>query len=134
MKHDPFFPSPRSEVERLFDLWIRAAWGGQPAQPGWAPPVDIVESAQAYRLEMDLPGVRSEDLSITAEEGVLRVEGTRHRPPRPSGAHPLLVERATGHFVRTFRLPRDADPEAIRARLRDGVLTVEIPRTRTERR
>lgn len=128
MKRDPFFPSPRHEIDRLFDALIHTAWGGRQPRSGWNPAVDVTETPDQYRLEMDLPGVRSDDFSITAERGLLRIEGVREPSRLEASGHRHMAERPVGRFVRTFELPSDADADAIRARLVDGVLTVTIPR------
>ncbi len=126
MRRDPFWISCRTEIDRLFDTLVHAAWGTGPSLGGWNPPVDVVEETDRYRVEMDLPGLSSSDLSITAEGGVLRISGTRERTRRGPMERPHVTERPVGRFVRTFRLPSDADPDRIRARLRDGVLVIEV--------
>ena len=125
MRSDLFWLSCRHEIDRLFDAMVHAAWGGCPSA-AWTPPADVVEEPDRYRLEIDLPGVRSEDLSITAEGGTLRIEGRRHRIRRHPAERDHLSERPEGRFMRSFRLPANADATRIRARLRDGVLVVEI--------
>jgi HSP20 family protein len=63
----------------------------------------------------------------------LRIEGSRERVRRSGSERHHLVERICGHFVRTIRLPVDADVHRMRVRLEQGVLTVEIPRARGRR-
>jgi HSP20 family protein len=94
------------------------------------PPADVSEEPGRYRIEVDLPGVSDDNLSIVAEGRTLRVEGVREKVRQSSSERHHMMERSTGRFVRTFHLPDDADPEAIRARLDQGVLTIEIPRER----
>ncbi|NOY44427.1 MAG: Hsp20/alpha crystallin family protein [Deltaproteobacteria bacterium] len=126
MTRELFWISCRHEIDRLFDTLVHTAWGGRPSGPAWIPPVDVTEEADRYRIEVDLPGVRVADLDITAEAGTLRIEGTRALGEPGSGAVRHLAERPAGSFRRTFRLPADADPGTVQARLRDGVLVVEI--------
>jgi len=128
MPKDPMFPSLRYEVDRLFDNLVHTAWGSTRQESCWRPACDISEEPDRYRVELDLPGVRSADVSITAEGRNLRIEGTRQRVRRSAAEHPHLVERMSGRFLRTFQLPPDADAQGIHAGLDDGVLTVEIPR------
>ena len=129
MTRESLFPSLRHEVDRIFDTLVHGAWGSPPERAAWRPAVDLFEEADRYRVEVDLPGVRASDLSITAEGATLRVEGVR--PPSGSGAQSRchVAERPCGRFARTFRLPEDADRAGIRVRLQEGVLTVEVPRT-----
>ncbi|MBI5017439.1 MAG: Hsp20/alpha crystallin family protein [Deltaproteobacteria bacterium] len=128
MSRDPMIPSLRHEVDRLFDSLIHVAWGTGPGERCWMPSADVVEDAEGYRLEMDLPGVRFSGISIAATGRILRIEGRRERVQRTGAERPHLLERPCGRFVRTFQLPGDADPAGIHASLSEGVLTVEIPR------
>jgi HSP20 family protein len=131
MPREPLFPSLRSEVDRLFDSLVHTAWGSAPQGSCWRPACDVSEEPDRYRIEMDLPGVRSGAVSITAEGRTLRIEGTRERGRRGGVDRTHLLERVTGRFLRTFHLPPDADAEGIQARLNEGVLTVEVPRRET---
>jgi len=128
MPREPLFPSLRHEVDRLFDSMVHTAWGSTRQQSCWRPACDVSEEPDQYRLEVDLPGVRTADVSITAEGRTLRIEGVRERTQRGVAGRPHLVERMSGRFLRTFQMPPDADAEGIQARLNEGVLTVEVPR------
>jgi HSP20 family protein len=90
--------------------------------------VDITQDPDLYRVELDLPGVHRDDVSVTAHGGLLRIEGHRRRPERATHTRVLLSELRFGRFARSLRLPTDADADAIRARFVDGMLAVEIPR------
>lgn len=128
-----YFPTPRYEIDRLFDTLVHTAWGRSSSGACSCPPTDITELEDRYLVVMDLPGVRNADLSIVAERRTLRIEGMRQDPWRDRDRRLHLRERVHGRFARSFRLPDDADPEQIRARLSEGVLTVEIPRTERRR-
>jgi len=128
MPRAPVFPSLRYEVDRLFDSLVHSAWGSARKASCWTPSCDVEEEPDRYRIEVDLPGVRSADVSITAEGRTLRIEGVRERGPRSAAGRPHLVERPAGPFLRTFQLPPDADVAGIHAGLNEGVLTVEVPR------
>ncbi|MDW7709717.1 MAG: Hsp20/alpha crystallin family protein [Deferrisomatales bacterium] len=135
MSREPFLPSFRHEIDRLFDTLVHTAWGGCREATPWKPACDVVEAPDRYAIELDLPGVRTADLSITAEGRTLRVEGVRQKARRRDTEYHHVMERTCGRFVRTFQLPADADPGGIHARLEEGVLTLEIPRreNRSER-
>ncbi len=100
----------------------------------WAPAADVFETASGYVLEIDLPGLRREDVMVQVERGELVVRG--EKPPstagRPETFHRL--ERLEGPFARSFRLPQAVDPEGITAELADGVLRVTLPKPRPGRR
>ena len=64
----------RREIDRLFEDTFRR---GQPGRSEWAPAVDIRETAQELTFAVELPGVKLEDVSVTALDGVLTIEGER---------------------------------------------------------
>ncbi len=94
--------------------------------PGWTPPVDLYETAGAFVLTAELPGLNRSDIEIHAEESriVIRGERTGHVPCEQYHR----VERGHGRFSRAFVLPEPIDIEAVTADLKDGVLTVMIPK------
>jgi HSP20 family protein len=93
---------------------------------GWTPPVDLLETTEAYLVVAELAGVSREDLSISMhDDGRLTVSGVlRER----QGQEYHRVERGHGTFSRTFHLPVTVDADRITADLRDGVLTVTCPK------
>jgi len=97
------------------------------AQPGWAPPVDFVETADGYALTVEVPGLRRDDIQLHVHEGRLILEG--RRPGRATGHEQYhRIERGRGTFGRTFQLPHGVDADRVTADLRDGVLTIHLPR------
>lgn len=99
-----------------------------PGPSGWAPPVDLHETNDAYVVTAEVPGVTREDVEIRFHDGRLTVAGTRHeRAVTCEQYH--RVERGHGTFSRTFQLPLAVDVDAIDADLKDGVLTVTVPKT-----
>jgi HSP20 family protein len=101
---------------------------------GWVPVADVLETADAYLVEFELPGVGPEDFTVHAHGADIVVRGER-RPPsgsRPEAFH--RVERRHGPFARSFRLPEDVDASAITAHLADGILQLNVPKARTSTR
>lgn len=94
---------------------------------GWTPPVDIVETAEAFILTAELPGLRREDLDIRFHDGQLTLQGTRPAIDMPCERY-HRVERGHGAFFRRFALPTTVHAEGIVADLKDGVLTVTVPK------
>jgi len=94
----------------------------------WAPVVDIKEETDRFVLHADLPGVEREAIDITMEDGVLSIRGERKLEEAGENGQYKRVERAHGTFYRRFSLPDTADPEAISARCKNGVLEVVIPK------
>ena len=87
---------------------------------------DLLESDAAYRLVLDLPGVRSDGLSVTATDRALTIEGRREKSV-PEGFEYHTDDRSL-LLEATIPMPPDADPAAASASLEAGVLTIDVPR------
>jgi HSP20 family protein len=97
-----------------------------PGPAGWSPPVDLLETTDAYLVMAELPGVIRDDLTISMhDDGRLTIAGVRRER---SGEEYHRVERGHGNFSRTFHLPIPVDADRITADLHDGVLTVSCPK------
>jgi HSP20 family protein len=98
--------------------------------PGWTPPVDLYETPDEFVLTAELPGLSRDQIELHAEESRIIIRGAR--VSGPAGDIPCeqyhRVERGHGRFSRAFALPETIDVEAIAAELKDGVLTVTIPK------
>lgn len=97
------------------------------AAHAWQPSVDIVEQEADYLLSMDIPGVDPQTVAIETDKGVLSISGER-RTACADAARYSLNERGQGRFQRQFRLPENADIDAIKADSEHGVLQVTIPK------
>ncbi len=95
--------------------------------PGWAPPVDLYETADRYLISVELPGLAKSDFEISVQEGKVIIKGVR--PPQTGANNEFhRVERGRGPFLRSFALPQPIDDSHISADLRDGVLSVTVPK------
>lgn len=94
----------------------------------WAPAVDINETDTQFVIHADLPGVKAEDIEVTASDGVLTLKGERNSHKEETQDHYKRVERFSGRFLRRFTLPDNADLDHIAARTKDGVLNLTIPK------
>ena len=128
--NDPVsFPMRLShEVERLFDEMIHRPWGFSRETRGWNPSVDLYETADAFVVEADLPGVRKEDVTVQVENGDLVLQGWRSLEKSHSDGRYHTMERSSGHFTRQMKLPESVEKDAIQAEFRDGVLRVILPK------
>lgn len=108
----------------------RGPGGVAPGGPGGVrePLADVVETAAAYVVEVELPGVRREDIGLEVAGRELVVFGTARQERDAEGGVYLVMERAHGAFGRRFLLPRDVDPGAVSAVFEAGLLTVTVPR------
>ena len=94
----------------------------------FTPAVNTREDEKAYYIEVDLPGVKKEDIDVTTEDNVLTISGERKVREEVKEEEYYKVESRYGKFSRSFTLPEDADVEKIEAHAEDGVLEVVIPK------
>jgi HSP20 family protein len=94
----------------------------------WAPAVDIKEQANSFVIHADLPGVKTDDIDVTAEHGVLTIKGERDSTKEEEKGDYRRIERFSGSFMRRFTLPDSADLEHIKAVTKDGVLELTVPK------
>lgn len=90
--------------------------------------MDLVEQDGEYVLRADLPGVSESDVKVEVQDGLLTVSGARRSEHEESHEGYRRVERASGSFSRSLRLPEGVDPQAIEASFDNGVLEVKIPK------
>jgi HSP20 family protein len=93
----------------------------------WQPDVDVYETEDAVVVRAELAGVRREDLRVTVDGDLLRIQGVREvGGGRAVRLHQMEI--ATGPFERRLRMPGDVDRNRVTARLEDGLLTVTLAR------
>lgn len=119
------FPTLRREVDRLFESLLPTR-SEHPAPAPWTPAADLIETEDAYILNMDVPGIDPENIEITFEDGVLKVNGERSFESTESNKHFHRIERHYGSFFRSFRFGNNANPESVEAGFADGVLTIHL--------
>ena len=126
------FPAPafslRREIDRLFDDAFGGA-GGRGGAMNWAPAVDVREDDKSLTFEFELPGLRPEQVEITADNGVLTVRGEKQSQRSENEGRHHIIERSYGSFSRSFQLPQGMDDENIEAQFENGVLTVHVPKS-----
>jgi len=96
--------------------------------PAWAPAVDISERKDAYLVAVELPGVETDDLEITFEDGLMTIQGERHLVHDSSEEKLHRIERRYGTFRRSITLPSHVKADAIEASVQDGVLQILVPK------
>ena len=94
-------------------------------RPVYVPPVDIIETADALELYVDMPGVTRDGVEVTLEQRVLSIRG-RAAIVVPEGLAPLHIEYQPGDYERAFTLSDAVDPAGIEARVRGGVLHLKL--------
>jgi HSP20 family protein len=94
----------------------------------FAPMVNTREDDAAYYVEVDLPGVKKEDIHVDVNKESLTISGERKYSEEVKEENYYKVESFFGKFQRTFTLPEHVDTEAIKAKCDNGVLQVAIPK------
>ncbi len=97
----------------------------------WAPSVDIRETDDALLVQAELPGIDKKDVRLEVKDGVLTLSGERHYEKTVENENVHRVERAYGKFSRSFSLPNNVDTDAVEASMKDGVLSVRLPKAET---
>jgi HSP20 family protein len=90
------------------------------------PPVDIYETADALTLVADVPGVHADDIETDLKDSLLTI--TARVRSHDEKWKPLYEEYGVGHYMRHFRLGQQIDQAKISAELKDGVLTLTLPK------
>lgn len=98
----------------------------------FAPASEAASDEAAYRIDLELPGVRMEDIDISVTDNVLAVKGEKKSMREETRRDVYFCERQYGAFQRSFRLPPDANVSGVDAHLQDGLLSITIPRKTPE--
>lgn len=93
------------------------------------PSFDVKETAEAYILTADMPGIRKGDLDIQLAGNRLSISGRREAEPVREDERFYSQERSFGTFNRTFSLPEEVQASQVAADLRDGVLHLTVPKS-----
>ena len=119
--------NPIHEMDELFHNRLASVLGGEGLQSvAWSPVVDIEESAEAYTIRAELPGLSKEKVKVTVENGVLTLSGERDLERRVETKTFHRVERSHGSFSRSFTLPEDVDSASVMANFKDGLLEIQV--------
>ena len=135
--------SLNSVFDRMLSLSRALEQGGDSFAPPsatrgqfWMPPLDVYETESAFVVEADLPGVHPENVEINFEQNTLTLRGTRaptFQAPERGELRAYSLERTTGAFARSVRLPEYVDGNQIEATYANGVLTVTVPKAQSAR-
>jgi HSP20 family protein len=142
------FESLRQEMERMFEDF-RADFGGSPFRRGrlslepffkreWgrglSPAVDIVDKDNAYEVTAELPGMSEKDIEVKVAGGMLTIKGEKSEEKEEKKKDVYVSERRYGSFQRSFSVPEDVDADKLEASVKNGVLTVTMPKSAEAKR
>ena len=118
-----------SRINDLFDESVGRARTLPSATAGaWLPPVDILESKEAYLIRAELPGMKKEDFHLEVNDGTLTLSGERKPEGLSNDVECHRTERVHGRFSRSFYLPQTVKQDGIKATYREGILEIHVPK------
>jgi HSP20 family protein len=115
-----------TRVNRLLGA---SRWDGELAD--WIPASSVSEDEKQYRIRLELPDVKKEDVHVKMESGTLVIEGERKEEKEEKGLKFHRREMNYGKFVRRFVLPEEVDEASVQANFRDGMLNLVLAKTKT---
>ena len=127
--------NPWRELEDGFTQYAKAGAGPRAGDHeairggDWAPRVDIAETDKEFVIKAEIPEVQKEDVKVTVDKGVLAIRGERKQEKEEKDKKFHRIERHYGSFVRSFTLPENVEEKGIKATFRDGMLTLQLPKT-----
>lgn len=132
----------RREVDQLFENFLSGGWRfpfgrssaldpGWPRPEGWqvAPAMDMAEKQDCYEITAELPGLDENNVEIRLSNGNLTIRGEKNEEREEGDKEYHISERRYGAFQRMFRVPEGVDADRIDARVKNGVLTVTLPKS-----
>ncbi len=121
--------SIHNDMNRLFDHWSRPArYRAEGENLDWMPVVDILEANGHVEIRAEMPGLSEQDVQVSVTDDVLTLKGEKTQKNEQDDQKYHRVERSYGRFQRSFTLPANLNPESIKAKFTNGVLTVSIPK------
>ena len=118
MRWDPF-------REMAPTSWLGPAWN---TEPTFSPAFDVKETKESFLFKADLPGLKDKDVDVKLTGNRLTISGKRESDHEDQTDTYYAYERTYGSFMRAFTLPDGIDHDHVQASLKEGVLTVAVPK------
>lgn len=123
-----------TEIDRMFDDFLKGSgipdfgFGRWPTESAafLKPKLDISETDEQYKIEVEVPGVTEKDIKVDLEGDTLTIRGEKRQESKTEKDKYHSIERSYGSFMRTLNLPANADSDKINAKFKNGVLTISI--------
>ncbi|MGC8611655.1 MAG: Hsp20/alpha crystallin family protein [Athalassotoga sp.] len=122
------FEEMQKVIDRFFEEFPRI-WPTTLSAETFVPAVDISETDKSYEFEVELPGMKREDVNIEIDDGILTIRGEKKEERKEEKKGYKKIERSYGKFERSFSLPSDIDEKNISAKFENGVLNISIPKS-----
>jgi HSP20 family protein len=111
----------------LSELTNRLDWLREEMEPAFLPPLNVWEEGEILKVEVEIPGVKLEDVDVAFEKGELTIKGEKKVAIQESVTLHRR-ERLAGSFRRTLTVPWEIKTDEVSAELKDGILTVTLPK------
>jgi HSP20 family protein len=132
------FRGEMESVHRTMDRLFEKAWGGgfpalssetTPARD-LVPRMDVAEDAKAFHVTVELPGMTEKDVAVSLTDRLVTIRGEKKEEKEQQDKDVYRSERHYGSVRRAFELPSDVDAGKIEASFKNGVLTIDLPKTK----
>jgi len=123
----------RSEIDRMFkNVLTRSPFGRAFEEGDWWPAIDVSETGKMIVVNAEIPGIDAKNIDISLNGRVLTIKGERKQEQEEKEGSYHRMERRYGSFSRSFELPADVDADKIKAKYKDGVLKLNLPKTKEQ--
>lgn len=122
----------RGEIDRMFDDFFTRSPFRSFERGDWMPAVDMSENEKEIVIHAEIPGMDAKDIDISLNGRVLTMKGERKQEQEDKDKNYHRIERRYGSFSRSFELPADVDGNKVNAAYKDGVLTLNLPKTKEQ--
>ena len=131
--------SPFEEMERRFEDFFRGRFSL--TEPSWwprlrmpemeeiSPKVDIFEEGDNLVVKAEIPGMKKEEIEVNLTDDMVTISGEKKKEEKVEKKDYYRLERSYGSFSRSFRLPKEIQPDKAKATFKGGVLEVKVPKT-----
>ncbi|HVO39775.1 MAG TPA: Hsp20/alpha crystallin family protein [Spirochaetia bacterium] len=121
------FEDLQEEINRLFDMTKVPEPRGI-FERSFSPAMDVVENPDSFQVMCDLPGIEIQDIEISISGNVLTLKGEKRRGQKAGDPDSFREDTREGMFQRTIQLPLAVDAGKVEAVLKNGVLTIDLPK------
>ena len=130
VKWEPFgeLTQMHRTMDRLFGDRLLRRLTDEELYSGWSPSVDVYETEKEIVVEAEIPGATEKDINVEVKENVLTISGERKKESEVKEDRFHRIERSYGKFQRLFSLPDTIETDKVDAKVKNGVLTVRLPK------
>lgn len=119
----------RNEIDRLFEAPLAQLAHASQLLSGWTPAIDLHEDKDNVYVNVELPGMKKEEIDVSLHDGALSISGERRSEHKQEEAEVYRSERFFGRFQRTVEIPSPVAADKVKAEYKDGILCVTLPKT-----